>query len=217
MCDLRLQSPFSWLVAGGSGCGKTTKVLHFLKHHKIMTTNPHCENIIYYYNQWQDQFEKFKDENIVSSWIQGCPTLSEIKEQTYHHKEKGSIIVIDDFAHILGKDVLELFTVYSHHGNCSTIFLSQNLFDKNPIFRQISLNSSYISIFKNPRDKQQIRLFAKQIEPTNHKFIIDSYMEATKKPYSYLFFDNRQTTPDQLRVRSCILPHEQPMIAWLKK
>lgn len=217
MSDLTFKTPFNWMVAGGSGCGKTTKVLNFLRSYKTITDNPKCENIIYYYNEWQPSYDSMSMEGIVTKWIQGVPTLDSIKEETYPHKDTGSIVVIDDFAHTLKKDILELFTVYSHHGNCSTIFLSQNLFEKNPIFRQISLNCTYVSVFKNPRDRLQISSFARQINPSKSKFIIDSYMEATKKPYSYIFFDNHQRTPDHLRIRSSILPHELPMSVWLPR
>ena len=214
--DLRLKTPFSWLLAGGSGSGKTTKTLAFLNSHKLITDNPNCENIVYYYNQWQEQFDRVQP-GTVSKWVQGLPTLEQITEDTSAHKKTGSIIVLDDFAHLMTKDIVELFTVYAHHGNCSVLLLTQNLFDKNPIFRQISLNCQYISIFKNPRDSLQISSFARQVNPTKPKFIVDCYRHATKKPYSYLFFDNHQKTDDRLRVRSRILPHEHPMWVYLEK
>lgn len=176
-----------------------------------------CENIIYFYNQWQPQYDDL-DRQIRVQWIEGAPTLDQITNLTFKFRNTGgSIVVIDDFAHILDKSIVELFTVYSHHGNCSIILLTQNLFDKNPIYRTISLNSTYISIFKNPRDKLQISAFARQINPSNSRYVIDSYMAATRGAYSYLFFDNHQKTNDNFRLRSRILPHEAPMNLWLSK
>lgn len=217
MFDMRLRFPFSWLVTGGSGSGKTTMVLNFLRSHKLLTTNPLCENVIYCYNEWQTGFDVLVQEEIVTEWIKGLPTISELKDKIEPHRDTGSILVIDDFGQHLNATYVELFTVLSHHANCSVILLTQNLFDKNPIFRQISLNSTYISIFKNPRDSQQIAAFARQIKPTNHKFVVDSFIEATKVPYSYLFFDNHQETPDALRIRSRILPGQAPMTVWTVK
>ena len=216
MSDLRFKFPFAWLVAGGSGCGKTTQVLNFLKEHKRMTDNPYCGNIIYFYNQWQPAFDDAKSCNI-TQLIQGLPSLQDVKEYTESHQQNGSIVVIDDFAHEVNNDIVQLFTVYRHHGNCSVILLSQNLFDQNKNFRPISLNSQYISVFKNPRDKAQIHSFAKQFCPTNPNYIVKSFEAATKAPYTYMFFDNHQTTPDHLRVRSRIFPHQQPMRVWLQK
>ena len=214
--DLRLKTPFSWLMAGGSGCGKTTKCVNFLKTHSSITDAGKCENIIYFYNQWQSSYDEL-DSVVNVSWIEGAPTMDQIRDLTMPHKDQGSIVIIDDFMTSLDKSLMELFTVYSHHGNCSTIFLSQNLFDKNPHFRTVSLNATYISIFKNPRDKLQISAFARQVNPTNPKFVIDSYQAATRAAYSYLFFDNHQKTDDNFRLRSRILPHERPMIIWMPK
>ena len=59
-------------------------------------------------------------------------------------------------------------------------------------------------MFKNPRDMSSIRYFSRQIDPTNSKNIIDIFMKATKKPFSYLLFDLTQETPDELRLRSNI-------------
>lgn len=215
MSDLRFKFPFSWLVTGGSGSGKTTHVFKFLSHMKSMSDNEKCENIIYFYNQWQTIFDVHK--HLITQFVQGLPTLEEIKRCTEGSSVTGSLIIIDDFAHAVNADILQLFTVYRHHGNCSVILLSQNLFDQNKNFRPISLNSQYITVFKNPRDKAQIHAFAKQFYPTNPKYVVRSYEEATKAPYSYVLFDNHQTTPDHLRMRSKIFKHQQPMIVWLPK
>ena len=80
-----------------------------------------------------------------------------------------------------------------------------NLFDKNPAFRNISLNSRYVVVFKNPRDGSSITNFAKQFDPNNSKRLIKIYQEATAKPYSYLFIDMDQLTPDEYRLRSNVL------------
>jgi hypothetical protein len=219
MYDLRLRFPFSWIVCGGSGSGKTTHVLNFLSQFYTLVANePKCRNIIYYYNHWQPAFTEFEKQNIITHWVQGVPTLEDISERVNPFTEHGgSMVIIDDFAHMLPPTITELFTVVSHHANCGVILLSQNLFEKNPVFRQISLNSTYFSVFKNPRDGMQIAAFARQLNPTNWKFIIDSYKEATKKPHTYLFFDNHQKTCDELRIRSNILPHEAPMRIWVPK
>lgn len=213
--DMRLRFPFSWYLSGASKSGKTTKVLNFLRSHKTMTDNPECENIIYCYKEWQDGFEKISDEGVVTEWIQGLPQMHELKEKLASHKDSGGcILVIDDFGSQISLPYVDLFTVISHHNRCCVLLLNQNLFSKNPAFREISLNSTYISVFKNPRDGQQIKVFARQVFPNKSKFVEDSFEEATKLPHSYLFFDTHQERSDKLRVRSNILPHEAPMIIW---
>lgn len=215
--DLRLKFPFTWLVTGGSGSGKTTKVTNFLLSHKNITNNPNCSNVIYCYNEWQNGFNLLQEKNVVTDWHQGLPDMQTIKEKIEPHISDGSILVIDDFGQHLNATYVDLFTVLSHHNNCSVILLTQNLFAKNPIFRTISLNCKYISVFKNPRDNSQIASFARQVSPNKYKAVIDSFHKATVKPYSYIFFDFHQETPTELRVRSRILPHELPMICWIPK
>ena len=60
------------------------------------------------------------------------------------------VVVIDDFMQELTKDVSLLFSTFSHHLNVTVFLLAQNLFLKNPVFRDISLNATYHFIFKNP-------------------------------------------------------------------
>ena len=61
---------------------------------------------------------------------------------------------------VSGEESLKnLFTKYGHHFNVSCIFMSQNLFNKGKL-RTVTLNTKYMFIFKNPRDKQVIENFA---------------------------------------------------------
>ena len=49
------------------------------------------------------------------------------------------------------KRILNLFTNGSHHRNLSLIFLVQNVYFQGKIKRTLSLNASYLVLFKNPR------------------------------------------------------------------
>jgi len=63
------------------------------------------------------------------------------------------------------------FTKGSHHRNISHVLITQNLFHQGPSSRDISLNSNYIVVFKNPRDKTQIVHLARQVYPSFLVFI----------------------------------------------
>ena len=104
--------------------------------------------------------------------------------------------------------VTRIFTKISHHRSMSVIQVVQNIFGKNKEQRTISLNSHYIVIFKNPRDKSQIINLGKQIYPGQNEFVREAFKSATDKPNSYILFDLRQETCDQLRVRTNIFPGE---------
>jgi len=81
--------------------------------------------------------------------------------------------------------------------------------------RTISLNTHYLFLFKNPRDSQQITTLARQMYPGKSQYLIESYQDATKKPYGYLCIDLKAETPDFLRLRTLItdvprvyIPHD---------
>jgi hypothetical protein len=73
-------------------------------------------------------------------------------------------------------------------------------------------------LFKNPRDASQIVNFAKQIAPGDVKRILDSFNDATKRPYSYMLFDLHQSTPEDFRMRTNIFrENSSPMKVYMKK
>lgn len=217
--DLRFKTPSSFLLGGVSQSGKTTFTLNVLKNIDTLFANPKCkQNVIFFYNQWQNVYDMFRSTNIVHQWINRLPTTDDIKEKTMLYKDSGgSVLIIDDFAEKLDSAIVHLFSVLCHHTNSVVFVLTQNIFSKNRAFRDISLNSSYVVLFKNPRDSSQIVNFAKQFAPGNTKGLVKAFKQATRFPYSYMLFDFIQTTPSEFRIRSRILPQEAPMVLWMEK
>ena len=74
--------------------------------------------------------------------------------------------------------------------------------------RNISLNAHYIVLFKSPRDKQQISMLARQINPGKVQEFMRSYEDATSRPHGYLMLDLKPTTDDQKRLKTNVLPGE---------
>ena len=99
------------------------------------------------------------------------------------------------------KRISQVFT-RGRHDNLLVIYLTQNLFHKNQ--REISLNSDYMAIFKNPRDKTQFTNLVRQFMPRKYKFLLCAFEDATKLPRSYLLLDMRSETDDRYRVRARI-------------
>ena len=106
------------------------------------------------------------------------------------------------------KRITNLFTKGSHHKNLSVILLLQNLFYNGKETRNISLNTHYIVLFKNPRDNTIVTSLAKQMYPGNVKYLQEAFNDATKEPYHYLFLDLKPYTNETYRVRTCIMPDE---------
>ena len=216
--DCRIKTPCSFLLCGPTKCGKTTFVLKFIDFAECLLSDPRCtQNILYFYKLRNDKFDEYKDK---ITFIQGCPKSKEIEELTLPFKNTGgSIVIIDDFGQDLGKDIVDVFTVLSHHANIVVFLLLQNIFTKAGGYcRDVSLNSSHVIVFQNHRDKSQIQHLARQICPSNPKHIISAWQFLIDNyPYSYLWFDNEICTNSLCRIKSNFLPHEWPILLFKEK
>lgn len=83
--------------------------------------------------------------------------------------------------------------------------LTQDVFHKGKYSRTISLNCNYLVLFKNPRDKLQMKVLAHQIFPSQKLFFLESFEDATKDPNGYLILDLTPSCPDRYRGRTGIL------------
>ncbi|GFV21545.1 uncharacterized protein TNCV_5121321 [Trichonephila clavipes] len=118
-------------------------------------------------------------------------------------RRKFQLLIIDDLMNSLTNDIAQMFTVGSHHKNFSIILITQNLFPRIRVARDISLNAHYI-IFRNNRDRSQIACFGRQVFPDRSKFFMDAYKKATADKYQYLLVDCFPTTDEELRLRQSL-------------
>ena len=86
------------------------------------------------------------------------------------------IIVLDDLMEKIAKstEMQEHFTKYCHHRNMSAIMVSQNVFQKGPNARTISLNTHIHVLFANKRDEAQVSVLAHQLFHSKTKKKINS-------------------------------------------
>ena len=63
-------------------------------------------------------------------------------------------------------------------------------------------------VFKNPRDF--VRNF--NFSPNNTNFLVQSFQNATKKPHGHLLLDLHQRTPENMPLRTNILPGEKQIV-----
>lgn len=220
MFDLRFNTPFTCVVSGVTGSGKTTLIRNLMmyknENQSIFKTRP--IKTFYFYNTMQPILEEMLSKNFVDELIQGIPTYEDFVELTSEYKNiGGSCCIIDDSMVNIDKNLVQIFTVGSHHLNCSVIFVTQKLFINNDNYRIISTNTHYLFIMASSRDKLQIMNLARQISPSNTSYILDSFKDATKTPYSYLLFDFHPLTPDILKYRTRIFPHEYPIKLYIEK
>ena len=203
MMDPRWKHPFTALIAGPTGSGKTVFVKKMLTHLAAMV-EPTPEEIIWCYGEWQPIYDNMKDVR----FMEGLPDIDQLSEGDKRRR----LVVIDDLMSETDDRITKLFTKGSHHRDISVMYIVQNLFGKNKEQRTISLNSHYIVLFKNPRDGSQITHLAKQMYPGRVSYVQESFKDATTAPHGYLLLDLRQETPDQLRLRTSIFPHERQVV-----
>jgi len=126
--------------------------------------------------------------------------------------KKHDAIVIDDLFEEVNSDYVtfnRLFTKVARHREVTVLFLTQNLFHAGGKHRTRNLNTHYLVIFKNPRDRTVIDYLARQAYPQNRKFLMSSFNDATSNvPHGYLFLDFTQNCPEDFRVRTDIFNHE---------
>ena len=196
------------MVAGMIGSGKTVWVQSLLQQAQTVIDQP-PERIIWCYSQWQPAYTQLLMMIPTTEFVKGIP--ESLENDSYLDVNKRNMIVIDDQMTEAGKDnrIVNLFTKGSHHRNLNVIYIVQNLFHQGKGNRSISLNSHYLVLFKNPRDKLQILTLAKQMYPSETAWFIKEYEEAVRRPYGYLFVDLRPTTPDRCRLRTNVLPGEE--------
>ena len=190
------KTPFTCLISGPTGSGKSELLFNILKNiNKYFDESP--TKIIYCYGAFQEKFKEFP-------YIQFNHGLIDTDDLNSNEK---NLIIIDDLMDdaLNDKEISHLFTRGSHHKNISVFLLTQNFFSTGKYSRTISLNSNYLIIFNNPRDKLQISYLARQMYPSNSQFLIQTYENATNKPHGYLFIDNKQDTNPDLRIQSDIL------------
>ena len=75
------------------------------------------------------------------------------------------------------------------------------MFQQSKSSRTISLNSKYMVLFRNERDKNQIKTLAQQMQ-TPHLLL--AYEDATSMDHGYLVVDFHSRTNKELRLRTDI-------------
>ena len=116
-----------------------------------MFTQP-VASILYCYGVYQDFYNQMHDNPSQED-------IDNLYDGEFH------IIVLDDLMEKIVKSIemQELFTKYCHHRNMTAIMVSQNVFQKGPNARTISLNTHICVLFTNKRDEVQVSILAHQL------------------------------------------------------
>ena len=201
---MQLEHPFTCIVAGPTGCGKTSLITDIILQDGIY---PRPKQVFWLYSIDQPLYKKANKRIL---YEQGLP--DDLEERI--DGKQPILVVLDDLMTVVHSNerLTNMFTVGSHHRNLSVIFITHNLFHKGKEIRNISLNTHYIILFKNPRDRRQIQSLAQQVQPGNTRFVVQAFEDATHDAHGYLLFDLKQTTAERLRLRTNILPSDVTIV-----
>lgn len=203
-----LKHPFTMLIAGPTGSGKTHFVRNLINSAKIRCDPPPTK-ISYFYGEYQEIFNSMPEVRFVEGLQEDMISAAGGGQPEW--------IVIDDLMLEAANQsfISNLFTRGSHHRNISVILIAQNFFMRGRESRNISLNTQYVVCFKNPRDKSIATNIGRQMFPTKSAKFQRVYEEATRHPYSYLFIDLKPDTDDNLRLLANVLNEgDKPMLAF---
>ena len=212
--------PFTCMIAGPTQSGKTTLLKKIISQCDNGLLEPPPNEIVYCFSRWQEAYDDIKmsraklahfnlSSNAPINFIQGLPDFDNFDST------KRTLLILDDLMSQCGKDsrILDIFTTDSHHRNISVIFVTQNIFSQEKNCRTISLNSQYIILTNNPRDRLQLIILAKQMFPGSTQFFTEAYKDAvTCKDYGYLLMDFTQQTHEENRIQTGIFENEDRII-----
>ena len=195
--DTKFQHPFTMLISGTSGSGKSV----FTKKLVAERVSPKLEKVFWFYGEWQPTYA---DAPANVTFVPGMPASID----TYIDGVQGPKAVVFDDLMMKAADsemLAECFTQKRHHHNLSVVLILQNLFIQGRMMRSVQLNTQYMVLLNNPRDKSQIATLARQVEPGRASQVVKAYSDATSKKYGNFLIDLKPETPEQLRYRSDVL------------
>ena len=102
--------------------------------------------------------------------------------------------------------ITNLFSRDSHHRNLSVFLILQNHYHSGKYSRDITLNTHYFILFKNPRDINQIKILGNQLGMCDKVCL--AYEDATTESYSYLLINLSPTRDKSSWLRTHIFPDE---------
>lgn len=195
---LPLKHPMNLLCAGPTLAGKSSLVKDMINNIPNGSIFPEIVRVVWCHAEMNARPEGITFKNIIFR--------NEIPEEFENPEKIPTLIVLDDFMLEANSSarICDLFTKGSHHRNLSIVLITQNIFHRGSFSRDISLNSKYLVVFKNPRDKLQFSHLARQIHPENPAELVRVYIDATSRPHGYLLIDLAQDTPELLRFRTNI-------------
>ena len=201
--------PCTISITGQTGSGKTSFVRRLLQN-KALLFDPEPTEVMYCYGIYQKAYEEMEQEMPFIRFHGGLPKESQINEFSNINEHK--ILIADDLMEKMMKsgEMGDLFTRGSHHKNITVIYINQNLYCPGKHARTISLNTQYLSIHRNGRDVNTMKVLGRQLGIGNA--LHEAYMDAHREPFSYLIVDLSPYSDEQYKLVTKIFPGEDTIV-----
>ena len=206
--NLLLKHPFTMLVAGSTGSGKTVLIRKLLSDFRHITDFEAPVRVLWCFGVHQRLYEE-PLPGVHLHYVKGFP----------ESVDGCDVIVLDDLQSSAGDDkrLGDLFTRASHHKQITVIYVVQNLFHQSKEMRNVSLNCHYLLLLSSRRDRSQVARLASQLFPGQGGYFLDAYKKALDRDYGYLLVDLTPSTLEENRLRTNILPEEYPIIIFRER
>jgi GTPase SAR1 family protein len=204
--DLKLKLPFGMILAGPSSSGKTTFLLKFIAE-SMDLIEPKPASILYAFGEYSSIVPVLQKAGIAV--YSGVPPEDVIKRQP-----KPLLLILDDLMLSIDQKYLNtLFTAKSHHQRFAILLAVQNVFEaKIRVARQ---NAQYLVLMRAPNSALAIRNIGTQLFGNKLQFFLDSYRQATERPYGWLLVDLHAASDPLLRLRTGLFKDDEEKVIFI--
>ena len=146
---LTLKHPFSVVISGPSGSGKSELTRDIINNFNITTNIEKSRVKVLWCYSLVESIKPLNSVNVEVSFHEGVPSLDEIRS------EAPDILILDDLMLDVAKnnEIADIFIKGSHHLKMSVCFLVQNIFAEGKAMRNITLQAKYLIFMKSVRDQ----------------------------------------------------------------
>ena len=145
--DLKFKHPFTCIISGHSGSGKSSFCVPLLQHLDALCSERDFESGVIWFIARRPRFPRRHNcRRVMYILTRASQQILKIS------RGRPCLVILDDMLNIYSKQVCDLFTKGSHHRNMSVILITQTLFHHGRYCRDISLNAKYLVLLKNVRE-----------------------------------------------------------------